>query len=291
MKKSFYVIRSRDRGLFSNFLHTIQYLFKADARGKIPIVHWNIIWYMNEGSEDNVWEYYFCPVSDYSLEDIDPNDGVKNLYSYRNGGVSHYLEGEKNGGRWDRNSWNYKVHPPKLCIWNPNKKFRAYYNKVISKHIRIKKQILDKIDRFYKENMEDCENVLGAHIRACSDRDGGSRDIDIKGYTDSIDKYISEFSDAKIFVATDYNPVLEELVSKYGDRVVYYDSQRSDNGYSVIADCSPVEEKKNRGSKPGEEVVIDCLLLSKCNKIIHKSSNVSTAALLFNPDNDNEYIF
>ena len=45
MSKKFLVIKSRNFGMFSNFLNALQYLYLSKVEKRIPIMDWDIIWY------------------------------------------------------------------------------------------------------------------------------------------------------------------------------------------------------------------------------------------------------
>ena len=61
MSRKFMVIKSRDYGMFSNFLCALQYLYLSKVEDRIPIIDWDLFWYSQKtpynGSEGNVWEY------------------------------------------------------------------------------------------------------------------------------------------------------------------------------------------------------------------------------------------
>ncbi|MDR3550121.1 MAG: hypothetical protein P4L31_01810, partial [Candidatus Babeliales bacterium] len=61
-----------------------------------------------------------------------------------------------------------------------------------------------------------------------------------------------------------------------GRKIIYYDCFRSDNG-------NPLHFRKPSPGQLGQDVLIEALLLSRCNALVHTYSNVSTGALYFNP--------
>ena len=86
--KKFMIIRSRDfSGLFSNLISTLQYLYLSEVENRIPIIDWKICWYLQKepynGVVQNVWDYYFEPVSPYVLTDINrETDDVIEVQKY-----------------------------------------------------------------------------------------------------------------------------------------------------------------------------------------------------------------
>jgi hypothetical protein len=282
--KKFRIIKSRDKGVFSNFLQVLQCLYISELDGRIPIVDWDIIWHAQKephNGSTNVWEYYFEPVSSYSIDDVNPDkDSVKIANKYRKKG--------KNIRGWDRSCWTYKVKPPKRCLNNPSRACREAINRIIVKYIRIKKPILNKIDEFYVKNLEGFD-LLGVHIRAATGW-GHQRNLLFDDYVKPMKKYLLQHDNSRIFLATDYAPCLKYMRDIFGDKLVNYDCHISENGYLTVTGSSSILEKKTGGALIGEEAIIDAMLLSKCHKLVHGMSNVSASVMYLNKDIENEYI-
>jgi hypothetical protein len=86
-------------------------------------------------------------------------------------------------------------------------------------------------------------------------------------------------------LATDDLNVIGKFKEIFGERLIFCDNfTRSDSGEALHLSSSV-----NR-PKIGEEVLIECLLLSKCNVLIHSRSNVASVALYINPDLSHIYI-
>ena len=283
--KKFRIIKSRDKGLFSNFLQVIQSLYLSDLDGRIPIVDWDIFWYSQDdpyNGSNNVWEYYFEPVSSYRIEDVDfDTDDVVVASKYRKKG--------KNIPNWDKKCWDWKSKPPRNCLNNPSGKCRNFVNNIISKHIKIKMPIMHKINNFYDDNLKDF-NVLAVHIRCCNDLKKGIRDISLEQYIKVLEEHLSKNKNSRIFIATDYNPIINKFHDIFKEKLFYYDSHRSEDGFAAVCGYSDPKERKRGGALMGEEVLIDTILLSKCNKLIHGTSNVSSSAMYFNKNIEHIYI-
>ena len=91
----------------------------------------------------------------------------------------------------------------------------------------------------------------------------------------------------QFFVATDEQKLLEEAQELLSGPVIYCDSYRSLNGEPLHR---PKKKQDYSKAKLGEEVLIETLLLSKCNGFVHTRSNVSTAVLFFNPELENKVL-
>lgn len=279
MKKKFIVIEARNiYGLFSNFLHTLQHLHSSELDNMIPIVYWTGGIYAQKdkyrGVEENIWEYYFERVSNYSIEDIDINgNNVIRVKKYR----VKSLESEPRG------CWHWKGVPPEVCLNSPDMESRIFVNNIINKYIVIRKEIQEKIDLFYENNMEG-SNVLGVHFRYCNDFRGPQGKDPIGKMTNAIRKYVSTNNDAKIFLATDFKPFLKSIKKEFGERVIHTKSARSKNGNPVQYAFKKTKLRTPVGGLVGEEVLIDCKLLSKCGCLYRGISNVASVATYWNPD-------
>ena len=126
--------------------------------------------------------------------------------------------------------------------------------------------------------------ILGVHIRAAFDKKGGKRkDVPVDKYMKIIKEGLLSGNYDKIYIATDYQPLFEDIVKKFGDKVIYSDCKRSHNGYPVVCGCKKISKKRVGGAIPGEEAIIESILLSKCDHLVHGLSNLSASALYFNP--------
>jgi UDP-N-acetylmuramate-alanine ligase len=98
----------------------------------------------------------------------------------------------------------------------------------------------------------------------------------INDYIKEIDKYLNIID--KIFICTDENNILEIIKKKYGDKVIYYNSIRSYNDKPVHLNNS------NDKFKVGQDVIVESVLMSKCEYFLHGTSNVAAAVKIFNPE-------
>lgn len=89
----------------------------------------------------------------------------------------------------------------------------------------------------------------------------------------------------QFFIATDEEKLLTKAKSLLRGPVIYCDSYRSLDGTPVFLGSKPYSK-----AKLGEEVLIEVMLLSRCDKFIHTPSNVSIAVLFFNPELDNKVL-
>ena len=84
-------------------------------------------------------------------------------------------------------------------------------------------------------------------------------------------------------IATDEQKILNELVELLGNyRVIYYDCYRSKTGVA-LHDPRRRRESPRAIAQNGEDVVIEMMLLSKCDLFLRTLSSVSIIPLYVNP--------
>ena len=272
--KKFMVIRAkygRIRGLLSIFIQIVNNLKHCDENNITPVIDLvgEKYWLFDSNIGDNIWEYYFHPISDYDLDMIDEKEcDFTTFFLPVNASDKPMSEVEKN--------WDYSF------LDN-----RKYYNEIISSHIKIKEHIIDTVDLFYTNNMKN-ENVLGVQIRGT---DTAKIAVPIKDYIQEVDTLLKSHNVTKIYVASDTHEALEAVKDRFSDLVISYNCRRQ-----LKFDGNKIHggDWKNLGFKSpkdvGDEALIETLLLSKCNHIIHTKASIAIAALLFNPQISHTYL-
>ena len=158
---------------------------------------------------------------------------------------------------------------------------RLTMNRLINKYVKIKPEINKKVEIKIKELKQ---NPLGVHIRMTDKINCVSHGEPRSGIPVSIDLYKKHINkkleerDSKIFLATDDESVLNEMKIEYGDKVITTNSIRSAGTKSIHHHLSGSNRLK------GEQVLIDCLVLSRCKHIIKGISNVALCAMFWNLD-------
>lgn len=240
------VIKSSNAGFFSNFRGTLYTFHKCNELGLTPYVEWKSGLYYDSNIGPNWWEYYFEQIGNINDKD--------------------------------------KRHLSHDMSWNRQKITRERSNKLIKQYVKIKPHITEKINNFWSGNFEKTDNVLGIHLRLTDKFNCTSHGEPVTGKPISIDEYIKHAKiyiekneNVKIFLATDSVDGIRKLQEVFGDRLVYRkDVIRSSGTVSIH------HGMKGYNYKKGEDVLVDCLLLSKCNFIFKGISNVAVCALFFN---------
>ncbi len=195
------------------------------------------------------------------------------------------------------NWWSYYFDQPRLPSKTPIKeikRFKAWQkslifieglftiskmraHELIKRYIRIKKPIQKIIDTFYAEHMKDYY-MIGIHYRGTDKIEEAPR-VTYEQVLNVLQKEIDNqaIKPYKIFIATDEQAFLGFMQDIYGSLICSIDALRS-------TDDNPVHMNETLNSyKKGQDALIDCILLSKCNLLIRTASYLSETSQMFNP--------
>lgn len=275
-------------GFFAEFLWTVNFLDYCIAARKTPVIYWNehFAYYSPNGynGSTNCWEYYFEPVShlQYARTDVLHTEHFYNNHFSTIWWYNEYINNMDLLLPEERNSIKSLPFPISLagCKEYPvgahlySREFRRYVkDKILDPFVRIKQNIQNKIDTFYRENMQG-HKVIGIHLRGSfiSNEVG---QVPPASICDEANLHAGE--NTIFFIATDQIPLLEEAKKRLKGKVVYYNAYRQETTTSPYLPSQWPPEM-------GEDVLVETKLLSMCDFFIHTISNVSTAVLYFNPE-------
>lgn len=239
---------TKGRGLLS-FLNEVLYIISVNGEKNITVTYYYTVY--NNSPEENMWDYYFEPIVN------DP--ATKKIYRY------FFVTKAYKNHRVDQ-----------------KQKYRNLFHSILNDRIRIKKEIMEKVDEFYRRYLKS-EKCLGVHYRGGADalKYISANPYNIKyplsGYFEKVDNLLSSMGFTKIFLATDDPKALEEFKNRYGYKVVSYSTHQND----VVRGIRHITAQNRRIL--GEEVLIDCLLLSRCDYLLHGASNIPVTAKFINP--------
>jgi hypothetical protein len=248
-----HVIGSWTPGGMGICLHSVLgHLRHCEVNNKIPVVYWGSeSAYYNPGGfngSQNVWEYYFEPVSHLNYAHGD----TIHQFCQSDCGLFSYL---------------YMSQPMRT---------EAY--RLIKKYIKIKPVVQHKIDEFYRTYMVGKKNI-GIHIRG-TDKVLEEKIVSPERMILEALKYAD--SETQFLIATDEKQILDKMINLLKDyNVVYYDCYRSENNHPLHVRGKPSY------AQLGEDVVVEMALLAKCDVFVHTLSNVSAVALYLNPEMEN----
>lgn len=292
-------------GFFADFLWAVNHLHYCIINNKVPVIYWGtpFSYYHKDGyrGSSNGWEYYFEPVSALSYKRGDHLhtesfykdellftalcwyvqyiDNMHLLTEKERASLiaidNHkeiYLSNKFSGQR--KLAYPMQAHPYSTT-------FRSYVKEIIlNEFVILKPHVKNILEAFYKKNMEN-KKVIGIHLRG-SFVASEVLDVPHAYIFKEANKHASD--GVQFFVATDQYPLLEEAKKKLNGPVIFYDCERFEKT------TSPHPHYKAT-PKMGEDVLVETLLLSKCDHLIHTLSNVSTAALYFNPNLEHTLLY
>jgi hypothetical protein len=245
---------------------------------------------------DTVWEYYFEPViPNYPVSCIPVH--IRDLISTKppirtelgyfadelafvsnNPGGHIKFDGERLKGTKEEG------HSDKL---------RRTASGIIRTHVRPRAYITERVDCFFDEHLAG-RFVIGVHIRGTDALVDPRRKlkesrINFKRYFATIEQLLRQQPDACIFVASDTQLSVDRMRERFGNRVVACDSIRHESG--ELAGMGPTGRimpayltgDSDRAARNGEEAVIEYLLLSRCNFLVHNGSSIPHTVLLTAP--------
>jgi hypothetical protein len=301
-RAALYIIGERDAGFFSLVQQVIANVAFAVHEGRIPIVlfgkrsgYWTPNGYRGR---DTVWEYYFEPVI--------PEYPVRTIPAH----IRRYAEeklpdGLSFGDFLDDGTFitaNYGEHRAyrgkslfiPFQFEDPSKELRRRASEIIHQYVRVRPEIIERVEKFYQQNMAGRPNI-GVHVRGTDALVDESRArwgslVDFDRYRSSIDGFLRSYPEAGIFVASDAESSIQKLRDIYGDRVIATEAIRYTGG--PLAGRGPTGQMMTAyltgdpdiAAKGGEEAVIDYLLLSRCNALVHNGSSLSRTVLLNVPE-------
>lgn len=243
-----YVIGTTTWGLFADFKSVINHLTLCEFQHEIPVVYWDSgssYYVKGYRQTENVWEYFFEPVSSLKYE---INDVVHKGY-------------------WTQ----FKdLHQEDLDDLTRRRVYR-----LIRKYIRIKPDIQKKVDDFYLKNMFE-KKTIGIHCRGTDRALVVGELCPVQRIIDAANRLADEKT--QFLVATDDQGLFEKLNQGLKGEVIYYNASRSTATHNEWWRDEP-----NR-AQFGEDVLIEVMLLSRCNLFFHATpSSVSACVLYFNP--------
>ena len=251
-------IRSGRCGFFSDLIMALNGINYAKRNNLVCEVQWNErSLYHEAGMGPNAWLYYFEEsVFDFSVDGAAGGLTAFKLPYYPPG--SDPVEGEEE---------------------NP----RAALNVSYGLYARPRQAILDTVDDFMESNFQGAA-VVGVHVRgtdAASNFEGRMVQPWLV-YLDAVQEWIDQNPGGKIFLATDEAQIVTSFTEKFGAAVVFRDAIRSVDGKSVHGHYDGGQS--GGGYRKGLDVLLDALILSRCDFLVRGFSFVTAYSLCRNPD-------
>jgi hypothetical protein len=275
--KNIYTLKFNRGGLFFLINNVIDFLDIAGKNDFIFNMKWENSLYEDPSKNGPVWNYYFENIFDIDQCKTYP------IYEYKNFRKNHLTAPRIKDGRME----------PLLL---PRDRYLA--NQYIEEYFKLKPHI-QKIISQYK-NTHYNQHIIGLHLRGPGRLHGGmpvflkklelKEDVPYQLYFEHVDNYLKDNPNAKIFLCSDSNMIIGECIEKYGDKIITYDSYRSD--YGEMHEIGITNDDKSFSKyKLGEDVLVEAYLLAQTDYFIHGNSNVSNFVLCKNPTFKYKYVF
>lgn len=297
-----HVICERDAGLFSLIQQVIANIPWALREGRIPIVYFQgktCYWTPNGyHGKDTVWEYYFEPVMTNYPAAIIPNY-VREfiLHNHPSPFEVGYFVDEKtfvSNHFGDHPALEGKTRPIPYLWDDPDDRLRQETNEVIRQFVRPREYLREKATRFFEQFMRG-HYLIGVHLRGTDAiskeeiRPHRQGSLNLPKFVTEIQRLLTIQPKAKIFVATDAQSSLTYISEAFGARVLGYESIRHQSGQAAGQGPTGwimpayIASDRDRAARNGEEAVVEYLLLSRCDYLIHNGSGLARTVLLNAP--------
>jgi Nodulation protein Z (NodZ) len=298
-----HVICERDTGLFSLIQQVIANVPWAIRERRTPVVYFGAktcYWTPNGyRGRDTVWEYYFEPLFVTHPAACIPVQMREQIAREHPSPfeIGYPIE------PYSFVSSHFGDHPaltgrtlPIPYFWDdPCYELRLTAARIVHRFIRPRAYVQGEADLFTHEHFQD-RYVVGVHARGTDAiskqelREHRQGSLRLSEYANKIARLVVDRPTAKIFVATDAQSSLDYFKERFGSRVITYSSIRHVSG--EMAAVGPagwimptyVAADRDRAAENGKEAVVDYLLLSRCQHLVHNGSSLARTVLLNVPE-------
>jgi hypothetical protein len=174
---------------------------------------------------------------------------------------------------------------------DPDHWLRHTANEIINGFVRPRKYVYEKESRFFQHHMEGHHNI-GVHMRGTDAtspqevRRHRHGSLCPPAFAGEIRRLLEAWPTARIFVATDAEASLDFIRNAFGSRVIAYDTVRHESGEPAGKGPTGwimpayIMRGGDSAARNGEDAVVEYLLLSRCNHLIHNGSSLARTVLL-----------
>ncbi|MCP4128415.1 MAG: hypothetical protein GY753_15340 [Gammaproteobacteria bacterium] len=298
-KKALLIIKERDVGFFSLFLQIVNVLICVKSQGldcDLVVDFGDKQSYFTGG---NTWLDYFEPLPLVARSPVAATD-IERVHAHHGSHLTHMPY-------WDTYGIVYKVadglfwtgsYYPKFtekCSamhinhrWLPSRPEREEAASVIREKIQLNPEVRQERDAFVAQHFAG-KSVVGVQFRGTDAREDGRRVIpSYDSYLDMIKRELGDLDgETVIFVASDESSFVEEMKRSF-DSVVAIDTIRHDPSDQGVTGRGAAGWRMpsfiEKGKQPAlKGAIMDYLLLSECDVMIHNLGSLTTAVLLGNP--------
>ena len=215
---------------------------------------------------------------------ISYND-TKNLYTDEGNDFNQYLVNMKDNNK--KNSFFENLNQKmRQCRYNKQlyERFIFKSNNLLQIHDMTKDEFQFKpyLHKFADDFLKDYEDyyIIGIHYRGTDNKFWEEKDT--KSFIKEIEDVVKNTNKSyKLLLVTIDKTIIDAInKSKFSKYVIRYDHNITIKDGSEYGNWITTNET---GRQRGENVITDCLLLSKCDYIVKNISNISDVSLILNP--------
>ena len=228
-------------------------------------------------SDQDGWEEYFEPIYGQSLRSTLQNTSEERIIELSCPAAWYFNQGVL-GGHTDVGIY--------ASDWKTATAFRERNAALVAAWVRVRPSIRAKADAEWKRITRGATAVIGVHLRG-TDKFVMPK-VPPQRYYALIDAYIAQHggcADAQhplIYLATDDAGYQRALLQRYGEHCVAQlndgNIKRAHSNRALWADRTVTGDTHAKG----QEVILDALLLSKCDFLLKSASSVSEFAIYWN---------
>ena len=269
------LIRGNEHGFFSSFLTVLDNLVWCERNRAAASVVFDkrSLFHQSQGyrGSSNPWEYYFEPIHQAASSQAPCVESQ-----------GEWLAGIPYSFGHLQLEW---LREP-LPTLSASSRLDAH--RVLKKSVILRAEIQDSVDQFASRNFMGF--TIGVHVRGGLKYNeiGRPDNPPVSEYVDAVRKVAASLgrSEFGVFVATDSQEALDRLREEF-PQAVFCSCQRMPLHRPVGSGRrEELHTRKSPSISPaelGEQVLVDCLLLARCDVLVHHESNVAVAAAYFNP--------
>jgi hypothetical protein len=254
------IIGGHNAGLYSIIHNVVGYLIYAKQKGYIPVIDYknNKTFYHDKSYDGNLWEEYFLQPSYVSLDD-----------AYLSKNVLHTPL-----------SFSHEYYPSSGLHVLENKKKTMEIHEIFKDNIKYNKNTADYIEEAYRDITG--KNLLGIYLRGTDYNyaKGHAIQPNLQMIYEKIDYFFSKYKEIEgLYVSTEEEETLDNLIEKYGDLVYYQIRPRVINFQEGQITPSFSFDGVSSKIKIGKEYLADIEVLSRLKFFLSGLSNGSAAVV------------
>lgn len=155
---------------------------------------------------------------------------------------------------------------------------RQIFNKIYTQHFKLKKEIQDRIDSFYDNNMRG-KKVLGVHFRGTDHPNRQNMDKSLQVIKNNIIQY------DRLLICSDEFFRYKIAAVAFKHKAIAYNSIRSDSSAPLHHNVSASNQNAEYFKKITEDIIIEATLMSKTDFLVCcPGSNVNFLSRAINPN-------